>query len=114
LVMDQFPDTYWHTSVFRIYFLPAFTFAHLARWAAAIFLRPAADMMRLGFAAPFRVFEPLFAHRAFCARLIFLRAAADKVRRFRTRVLPVRLPRAANAAPRRFTSPSALACSFFN
>ena len=30
-LMDQFPDTYWHTSVFPIYFLPAFTFAHLAR-----------------------------------------------------------------------------------
>jgi len=60
------------------------------------------------------VFEPLFAHRAFCARLIFLRAAADRVRRFRAGLLPVRLPRAANAAPKRFTSPCASVCAFFN
>jgi hypothetical protein len=40
-------------------------------------LRPAADIVRLGFAVAL-VFEALrFAHRAFCARLIFLRAAAD-------------------------------------
>jgi hypothetical protein len=32
------------------YFLPALTFAHLAFWAAAIFLRPAADILRLGLA----------------------------------------------------------------
>jgi len=35
------------------YFLPALTFAHLALWAAAIFLRPAADIVRLGLAATF-------------------------------------------------------------
>jgi hypothetical protein len=49
-----------------------------------------------------------------CARLIFLRAAADKVRSFRVALLPVRLPRAANAAPKRFTSPCASACAFLN
>jgi hypothetical protein len=58
------------------YFFPAFTFAHLARCAAAILLRPAAEIVRLAFGAwPFD-----FAHRAFCAKLIFLRAAADMVR----------------------------------
>jgi hypothetical protein len=67
----------------------AFTFAPLARWAAAIFLRAAADITRVAFAARFPVLEAHFAHRAFCARLIFLRAAADRVRRFRARLLPV-------------------------
>jgi glutathione S-transferase len=46
-----------HTSDFQNHFLPAFTFAHLARWAAAIFLRAAADITRVAFAAPFRVLE---------------------------------------------------------
>jgi hypothetical protein len=82
---------------------------------AAIFLRAAADIVRLGLglAVPIWVFELLFAHRAFCARLIFLRAAADRVRRF-PGILPVRFPRAADAAPKRFTSPSALARALFN
>ena len=58
----------------------AFTLAHRARWAAAIFLRAAADIC-LGFAAVAGCAIALcFAHRAFCARLIFLRAAADKAR----------------------------------
>src|ERR1700733_1199673 len=40
-------------------------------------LRPAADIVRLGFAVAI-VFEAVrFAHRAFCARLIFFRRAAD-------------------------------------
>jgi len=56
---------------------PCLIFAHLARCAAAIFLRPAADIV--GFATtPFD--DVLFAHRAFCARLILLRADADRVR----------------------------------
>jgi len=54
-------------------------FAHLARWAAAIFLRAAADMVRLGFTATAPLDDAVFAHRAFCAMLIFLRAAADRV-----------------------------------
>jgi hypothetical protein len=49
-----------------------FTFAHLARCAAAIRLRPAAEIVRFGLAAL------CFVHRVFCARLIF-RAAADMV-----------------------------------
>ena len=62
-------------------FFPDRTFAHLARWAAAILRLPSADIVRLSFAidaAPFAV--ACLAHRAFCARLIFLRAAADIVR----------------------------------
>jgi hypothetical protein len=50
-----------------------FAFAHRARCAAAILLRPAADIVRFGLAVL------CFAHRAFCARLIFRRAAADMV-----------------------------------
>jgi hypothetical protein len=56
----------------------ALTFAHLARWAAAIFLLDAAETYRLG--TPARP-EFRFAHRAFCARLILLRAEADIFRR---------------------------------
>jgi len=59
-------------------FFSRLTFAHLARWNAAIFFRAAADMVRFGFAAPLA--DALFAHRAFCAKLILLRAAADRVR----------------------------------
>ena len=55
-------------------------FTHLARCAAAIFLRADADIVRLGFAVPALPSEALFAHRAFCARLIFLRPAAEIVR----------------------------------
>jgi hypothetical protein len=61
------------------YFLPAFTFAHLARCAAAIFRRAAADMVRLTGTGP-AAFADRFAHRAFCARLMRLRAEADIVR----------------------------------
>jgi hypothetical protein len=49
-----------------------FIFAHRARCAAAIRLRPAAEIVCFGVAF-------CFAHRAFCARLIFWRAAADMV-----------------------------------
>jgi hypothetical protein len=62
------------------FFFAAFTFAHLARWAAAILFLPAADIVRLGFTLSAWSFAALFAHRAFCARLIRLRAEADKVR----------------------------------
>jgi hypothetical protein len=99
------------------YGLAARTFAHLARCAAAIFLRSDADMVRLAeaetvvFAAPlagcdlFRV----FAHRFFCARLIRLRADADNVRR----PFEFELPKAASAAVNRWTSCRALLSSFF-
>ena len=59
------------------HFLALFTLAQRLRCAAAILLRPAADIVRRGFAF-------CFAHRAFCAKLILLRAAAD---------MPCRLPR---------------------
>jgi hypothetical protein len=62
---------------YAAFFCCAFTFAHLARWNAAIFLRAAADIVRLGFTATAPFVEALFAHRAFCARLIFRRAEAD-------------------------------------
>jgi hypothetical protein len=84
------------------YFFPAFTFAHLARWAAAIFRRADVDIVRLGRVAPAWPFEDLFAHRAFCARLIFLRAAADKVGL--VPLLPVMPVRALSAASKRSRS----------
>jgi hypothetical protein len=96
------------TCRYAAFFRP-FTFVHLARRAAAIFLRDADDTMRLGLAASAWPF--CAAHRAFCARLIFLRAAADIVRRcpFETE-----LPNAARAARNRPASFSALSNSFFN
>ena len=42
--------------------------AHLARWRAAIFLRAAADIVRLSFTASTCLDDALFAYRAFCAR----------------------------------------------
>jgi hypothetical protein len=54
-----------------------FSFAHLARCAAAILLRPAAEIVRFGVGVGLASFT--FAHRAFCARLIFWRPAADMV-----------------------------------
>jgi len=65
-----------------------FTFAHLARCAAAIRLRPAAEIVRFGFAL-------CFAHRAFCARLILLRPASEMVR---DAPFELALPNAASAA----------------
>ena len=43
-------------------------------------MRPAAEIVRLGFAVALPFGAVRFAHRAFCARLIFFRAAADIVR----------------------------------
>lgn len=56
---------------------PRLAFAQRARCAAAILLRPAAEIVRLGFVMTVLPFAFCFAHRAFCARLIFLRAVAD-------------------------------------
>jgi hypothetical protein len=60
----------------------AFTRAHRARCATAIFRRAAADITLFGVAA---LVPPLadacLAHRAFCAKLIFLRAAAETLDR---------------------------------
>jgi hypothetical protein len=71
---------------YAAFFFAALTFAHLARCAAAIFLRDDADIVRFAgtepvvFAAggcdPFRD----FAQRNFCAMLIRFRAEADNVR----------------------------------
>ncbi|SRR6266567_4865189 len=65
--------------------LPAFTRAHRARCAAAIFLRADADMVRLAGAEPVTAFVgsdsfPALAHRARCASAIFRREAADTIR----------------------------------
>jgi hypothetical protein len=69
-------------------FFPAFSFAHRARWNAAIFLREAADIVRFAGAdaavffttfpgcAPFLA----FAHLAFCPSAIFRRDAAEIIR----------------------------------
>jgi hypothetical protein len=66
--------------------LSRFTFAQRARCAAAIRLRPAADILRRGVAF-------CFAHRFFCAKLIRLRADADRVR-LGLAALTLRLPKA--------------------
>jgi hypothetical protein len=68
------------------FFSAAFTFAHRARCAAAIFLRAAADIVFfLGIATTF-CFRPAFArtlaHRALCAAAILARAAAERDRAF--------------------------------
>ena len=60
---------------YAAFFACPFTFGHLARCAAAIFLRADADMVRLGFCACF-----CFAQRARCAAAILLRPAAEIVR----------------------------------
>jgi hypothetical protein len=69
-------------------FFPAFNFAHRARWNAAIFLRAAADMVRLTGTEPvvlvvtnagcdsFRT----RCHLALCARAILRREAFDIIR----------------------------------
>jgi hypothetical protein len=66
-------------------FFAALTFAHLARCAAAIFLRADAEMVRFAGAEPATAFagcDPFraFAHRFFCAMLMRLRAEAERVR----------------------------------
>ena len=80
------------------------TFAHRAFCAAAILLRPAAEMVRFG------VVAFCFAHRAFCARLILRRAAAD----MRDAPFELTLPKAVRAASMRSTWFCARSRSFFN
>jgi hypothetical protein len=73
---------------YAAFFFPALTFAHLALCAAAILLRPAAEMVCLAgvelvvLAALAAGFDPAFtfAHLAFCARAIFSREAAEIIR----------------------------------
>lgn len=67
------------------YYLPAFTFAHRARCAAAIFFRAEADIVRPFFGAGATLFAcPLvsfsFAHRAFWAAAIRALPAVEIVR----------------------------------
>jgi hypothetical protein len=90
------------------FFCAAFTFAHLSFWAAAIFLRAAADIVlflgiltTFGFCGP--SFARTFAHRARWAAAILALAASDK--RLRVPVLfPWEPPlSAASAASRLFT-----------
>ena len=74
-------------TVYAAFFCCAFTFAHLARCAAAIFLRADADMLRFTGAGPVVFasaigcdFSRAFAHLAFCARAILRRDAAEIIR----------------------------------
>jgi len=87
------------------FFFPALTFAHLARAAALILARPAAEMCRFGLDLDFC--DPLrcIAHLARCAAAIRLRAAADIVRPLLLlEELPLRDVRAFVAASRRSRS----------
>jgi hypothetical protein len=68
-------------------FFPAFNFAHLARWNAAIFFRAGADMVRLKGTNPVVFASDIacdslraFAHRARCACAILRREAFDIIR----------------------------------
>jgi hypothetical protein len=72
---------------YAAFFCPVRIFAHLARCAAAIFFREAADIVCfagevLVFAALAVGFGPCraFAHRAFCASAIFRREASEITR----------------------------------
>jgi len=90
-------------------FCPVFTFAHLARCAAAIFRRTDRDIVRFTGAAPV-VFAAwagcdsfrTLAHLAFCACAILRREAADMIRvgwfALVWRLLPLTLPRTERAA----------------
>lgn len=78
-------------------------FAHLARCAAAIRLRPAAEIVRFGFCVL------VFAQRAFCARLILRLPSADIFR------IPFELlPNAASASSIRWSCCCVCSRSFFN
>src|ERR1035437_9325982 len=84
-----------------VYAAPS-AFAPRPLCAAAIRLRPAAEMVLFGFAL-------CFAHRAFCARLILRRPAADIVR------APLELlPNAASASSMRWSCCCTCTRSFFN
>ena len=73
---------------YAAFFCPAFSFAHLAFCATAIFFRADADIVCFAgrpdanFAAPGIDCDPFpaFAHLALCANAIFLREAADMIR----------------------------------
>jgi hypothetical protein len=90
-------------------FFAARTRAHRARCAAAILLRPAAEIVRVGFVTGFGPCPLALAHRFFCARLMRLRASADRMRP----PFECEFPKAASAALYRWTSCRALFSSFF-
>jgi hypothetical protein len=67
---------------YAAFFFCCFSFAHLARWNAAIFLRADADIVRFGFVATtLSSDEARFAQRFRCAAAIFSRAAPLILRR---------------------------------
>ena len=101
------PFRHPETHLRHAFFCCAFTFAHLARCAATILLRPAAEIVRLGLAF-------CFAHRAFCAKLIFRRAETLMVCLPRFEPLEPGLPKAASAASMRWTSFCARSRSVLN
>jgi hypothetical protein len=92
-------------SSYAVFFRAAFTFAHLARWAAAIFFRAAADIVFFGIVTTFGfcpLFPRAFAHRARCAAAILALAAAD--RRLAVPVLVHETPRSAASAASRHST----------
>jgi hypothetical protein len=93
-------------------FFPALTRAHRALCAAAIFLRAAAESVRLSRIGTTFAVSRTFAQRALWAAAILARADADN---FRVPVpLPYVLPNAASAAPIPRSSLANRSCSFFN
>jgi hypothetical protein len=101
-----------HPTEDQAVFLPAFTLAHRALCAAAIFLRADAESVRFrGIGTTFAV-SRTFAHRARWAAAILVRVDADSF------LVPFPLlyavPKAASAAPMPRSSLVNRSCSFFN
>lgn len=93
-------------------FFAAFTFAHRALCAAAIFFRAATESVRLPRIGTTFAFPRTFAQRALWAAAILPRAAADS---FLVLVaFPYALPKAASAAVIPRSSLVKRSCSFFN
>jgi hypothetical protein len=86
-----------------IVYAARFTFAHRARCAAAIRLRPAAEIVLFGFAVL------TVAQRAFCARLI-LRLPSEDIFRVPLELLP----NAASASSTRWSCCRKCRCSRFS
>jgi hypothetical protein len=103
------------SAVGQALFFVAFTFAHRARCAAAIFLRAAADKVRF-FGIEMTLGLPLFAftfaHRAFWAAAILALPAADILPRVPFCLAYV-MPKAESAAAIALTSLVKRSCSFF-
>src|ERR1700686_3946747 len=93
-------------------FFAAFTFAQRALCAAAIFLRAAAESVRLPRIGTTFALSRTFAQRALWAAAILARADADS---FLVPIpFPYALPKAASAAPIPRSSLVNRSCSFFN